>query len=139
MKTPDRYNMPREAFPIRFEAGLDSPQVLSDFSEIERAGVRSYLGYRGSILARSVTIWHPYLWRQVTGEVREIVQVLHDDDRDDFVRVLDYSEGATYSRLYLDGWPGEILDPERQIRRVLRLRRRTIRRLSGLYGRKPRR
>lgn len=88
-------------------------------------------GALGGVLSRSVTIWHPYLWRQVTGEVREIVQVLHADDRDDFVRVLDYSEGATYSRLYLDGWPGEILDPERQISRVLRLRRRALRRLPS--------
>jgi len=92
---------------------------------------RSYIGPLGSILTRSVTIWHPYLWRQVKGQVREIVQVLHEDDRDDFVRVFDYSEGATHSRLYLDGGPGEILNPERQIRRVLRLRRRALRRLPS--------
>ena len=94
-------------------------------------GVRSLLGYRTKTLSRSVTIWHPWLWSRITGQVREIVQVLHEDDRDDFVRVLDYSKGATHSRLYLDGWRGEILDPERQIRRVIRLRRRAIRRLPS--------
>jgi hypothetical protein len=105
-------------------------------------GVRSLLGYSTKILSRRVTIWHPWLGNQITGEVREIVQVLHGDDRDDFVRVLDYSEGATHSRLYLNGWRGEILDPERQIRRVLRLRRRALRRLPSpalLRGRTLRR
>jgi len=102
-----------------------------DMNPTDLTGVRSLLGYRTKILSRRVTIWHPYLWRRITGQVREIVQVLHADDRDDFVRVLDYSDAATHSRLYLDGWPGEILDPERQIRRVLRLRRRAIRRLPS--------
>jgi hypothetical protein len=82
------------------------------------------------MLNKTATIWHPFTYQLITGRVHEIVQVLHDEC-DDRVLVFDYALPGGFSRLYLDETTEGPLGIERQIRRCLSLRTKTIRRLPS--------